>query len=147
MYQNSWWNDLQFLRCRVWQTEIGNYESSFSFYLPPENLKYQKTAGDIIILLMCTKSYEVQFLRHGARQNFLSFWAIFWPPTPPPPPITPQNHNNLENQNLKKKKNPWYWPRKLKFGKKVKNTWRCYPFTHVYHKLRSDVWFLRYKMW
>ena len=52
----------------------------FPFYLPPENLKYQnlkKIAGDIIILLMCTKSYEVQFLRHGARQNFLSLWAIF----------------------------------------------------------------------
>ena len=42
---------------------------------------------------------------------------------------------------------PHYWPRKLKFGKNVKNTWRYYPFTHVYHKSRSyDVWFLRYKV-
>ena len=41
---------------------------------------------------------------------------------------------------------PHYWPQKLKFGKNVKNTWRYYPFTHVYHKSRSyDVWFLRYK--
>ena len=40
-----------------------------------------------------------------------------------------------------------YWPQKLKFGKNVKNTWRYYPFTHVYHKSRSyDVWFLRYKV-
>ena len=27
-----------------------------------------------------------------------------------------------------------YWTRKLKFGKYVKNTWRYYPFTRVYHK-------------
>ena len=44
---------------------------------------------------------------------------------------------------------PHYWPWNLKFGKNVKNTWRHYPFTHVYHKSRSyayDVWFLRYKV-
>ena len=41
-----------------------------------------------------------------------------------------------------------YWPQKLNFEKKnVKNTWRYYPFTHVYHKSRSyGVWFLRYKV-
>ena len=40
-----------------------------------------------------------------------------------------------------------YWPQKLKFGKNVKNIWRYYPFTHVYHYSRSyDVWFLRYKV-
>ena len=39
-----------------------------------------------------------------------------------------------------------YWCWKLKFGKNVKNLWRYYPFTHVFHKSRSyDVWFLRYK--
>ena len=42
---------------------------------------------------------------------------------------------------------PHYWPRKSKFGKYVKNTWRYFPFTHVHHKSRSyDVWFLRYKV-
>ena len=42
---------------------------------------------------------------------------------------------------------PHYWPRKLKFGKNVKKTWRYYPFTYVHHKSRSyDVWFLRYKV-
>ena len=41
---------------------------------------------------------------------------------------------------------PHYWPRKLKFGKNVNNTWRYYPFTHLHHKSRShDVWFQRYK--
>ena len=42
---------------------------------------------------------------------------------------------------------PNCWTQKLKFGKNVKNTWRYYPFTHAYHKLRSyDTWFLRYKV-
>ena len=36
---------------------------------------------------------------------------------------------------------------KIKIWKKCKNTWRYYPFTHVYHKSRSyDVWFLRHKV-
>ena len=29
--------------------------------------KKEKTSGDIIILHMCTKNYDVQFLRYGAR--------------------------------------------------------------------------------
>ena len=33
-----------------------------------------------------------------------------------------------------------YVPRKSKFWKNEKNTWRCYHFTNVYH----NVWFLRY---
>ena len=38
-----------------------------------------------------------------------------------------------------------YWPRKLKFGKNVKNTWGYFDFTFVYHKWQSyDVCFLRY---
>ena len=48
VYQKSWWYDLQFLRYRVCQTEIGNYGSD--------------TEWD--------------------RQNFLSYWAIFWLFTP-----------------------------------------------------------------
>ena len=43
---------------------------------------------------------------------------------------------------------PHYWPWELKLGKNVKQAWRFYPFTHVYHKWRSyDLWFLRYKAW
>ena len=38
-----------------------------------------------------------------------------------------------------------YGPRKSKFWKNEKNTWRYYHFTNVYHKWQSyDVWFLRY---
>ena len=32
-------------------------------------------------------------------------------------------------------------------GHCTQKTWRYYPFTHVYHKWRSYVWFLRYKVW
>ena len=65
--------------------------------------KMKKIAGDIIILHMCTKNHnhEVQFLRYGVRQNFLSFWAIFCPFIPSPPPSP---HNNPENQNFEKMK-------------------------------------------
>ena len=42
------------------------------------------------------QSYEVQFLRYGVRQNYLSFWAIFCPFIPP--------YNNPENQNFEKMK-------------------------------------------
>ena len=41
-----------------------------------------------------------------------------------------------------------YGPRKSKFWKNLKNTWRYYHFTNVYHKWQSyDVWFLRYEVW
>ena len=54
---------------------------------------------------------------------FLSFWTIFCTFTP-----------------LK--------PKKLKFWKYEKTTWRYYDFTHVHHKWQSyDVWFLRYGAW
>ena len=43
----------------------------------------------------------------SATDNFLSFWAIF---------------------SLL----PFCWPWKLKFGKNVKNTCRCYPFSRVH---------------
>ena len=45
----------------------------FPFYPPnsPKNQnlkKMKKTPRDIIILHMCTKNYDVRFLRYGARQ-------------------------------------------------------------------------------
>ena len=44
------------------------------------------------------QSYEVQFLKYGVRQFFLSFWAIFCPLPPPP------SFNNPESQNFEKMK-------------------------------------------
>ena len=86
--------------------------------------KEKKIAGDTMILLMCTKIHK--HMRYSSWDmewdkicHFRPFFAIL----------------------------PHYWPQKLNFGKNVKNTWRYYPFTHVYHKSRSyDVWFLRYKV-
>ena len=83
------------------------HTSEFSFVIhwwTLKNLKNQtfekmkNIAGDTI-LHMCSKkhSYEVQFLRYGVRQNFLSFWAIFCP-------VTPLSPNNPENQNFEKMK-------------------------------------------
>ena len=89
-----------------------------------KNEKKKKIAGDTMILLMCTKIHK--HMRYSSWDmewdkicHFRPFFAIL----------------------------PHYWPQKLNFGKNVKNTWRYYPFTHVYHKSRSyDVWFLRYKV-
>ena len=116
VYQQTLWYDLQFLRYRVWQTEIGKCGSFFPF--PPKSQKNQNfekmknIAGDIIILYKCTKnhnhmrysSWDIEYNRH----NFLSFWAIFCPFTPL---LTP----------------------KIKIWNRCKKTWRYYPITHVYH--------------
>ena len=40
---------------------------------------------------------------------------------------------------------PFWQPRKSKFWKIEENTWRCYHFTHVNHKWKSnDAWLLKY---
>ena len=54
----------------------------------------------------------------SVTDNFLSFWTVFCPFTP-------------------------LWPRKSRFFKNEKSTWRYYHFTNVHHKWQSyDVWFL-----
>ena len=42
------------------------------------------------------QSYDVWFLRYGARRTF---WTVFFPPNPPSP--------NHQNQNFEKWKNTW----------------------------------------
>ena len=75
---------------------------------------------------MCTKYHN--HMMHGSwnkecnRQNFLSLWTVFYAVF-----------------------YPLYWPRKSKFWKNEKSTWRYYHFTNVYHKWQSyDIWFFRY---
>ena len=95
LYQKYWWYGLQFLRYRVWQTEISNYGSFLPSPPPPpllknlKNLNFEKMktiSGDIIILHMCTKNHN--HMRYSSwdtvwhRHNFLSFGAIFCPFTP-----------------------------------------------------------------
>ena len=84
------------------------------------------------------RSYDVWFLRYGARQtNFLSFWFIFCP-------------FNLKNQNFEKmKKIPRYHFTQMyhKFGKNEKKAWQYYHITLLYHKWWSyDVWLMRYEV-
>ena len=85
----------------------------------------KKSAGDIIILHMCTKNQN--HMKYGSwdlewdRQNFLSFMLIFCPFTPITTSII----------KIKKKK------KEKKSG--------CYHFIQVHHKWKSyDAWFLRY---
>ena len=88
----------------------------------------KKTPGDIIILNKCNINdnhmmYGSWDMEHN-RQNFLSFWTVFWPFTP------------LKTQKIKISK------------KQKKKAWIYYHFTPMYHKWQLyDVWFLRYGVW
>ena len=82
----------------------------------PEKSKFyhwEKTPGDIIILLMCTKNGNHMMnvpwdIKHN-RQNILSFWTILCPFT-----------------------------QKIKILKKnEKNAWKYYYFAQVWHKWQS----------
>ena len=115
-YQKSWWYDLQFLRYRVRQTEIGN-DGSFFALLPRPHIIH------VIQMYLKPQSYEVWFLRYGVRHIiFCHFGPCFTLLTQPPSP------NNPENQNFEK----------------LKKASRDH-FTHVYQKSQSyDLCFLRY---
>ena len=90
--------------------------------------KMKKIAGDIIILHICTKNHNHNHMKYNSwdrewdRQNYLSFWAIFWPFTP----LTIQKSKFLRNER----------------------SIRCDHFTLAYQKSWSyDVCFLRYGVW
>ena len=101
MYQNSWTCDLQFLRYRMWQTEIMGY------FLPFYQTKNQKirilkklkrlleissfyTCGSKTTILWCM----VPGVRDKIFCHFGPFLTFYHPPSP----------NNLENQNVEKMK-------------------------------------------
>ena len=87
VYQKSWWYGLQFLRHRVWWTEIGNYGSFFA--LKPRKIIILKK-WDILLEIwpFYTCVPQMTIMMYGSRdteherQNFLSFWAIFCPFSP-----------------------------------------------------------------
>ena len=87
-------------------------------------LKLKKTPGDIIILYICTindNHMMYGFWYKKCDQQFFVILDCFLPFYPS------------------------YGPRKSKFKKNEKNTWRYYHFTNVHYKWQSyDVWFLRY---
>ena len=99
VYQKSWWYDLQFLRYRAWQTEIGNFGSFLPFYLPKkptiQNFEMKELARDII-LHMCTKNHNhMRYSFWDTESEGQIFFVIlghcfFLLPAPPPPPPTQQ---------------------------------------------------------
>ena len=124
----SWWYDLEFLRYRVWETEIGNYGSFLPLYRPSRKTqnsefwkheKNYKRYHHFTQVYQKSQSYEVWFLRYRVRQAKKKlFWDIFCPFTP----LTTQ---------------------KIKILKK----WKKHP-EMVYQKSWSgDVCFLRYGVW
>ena len=119
--------------------KIGNFRSFFAFNplkKTPKSkfLKMKKFDGDII-LHMCTKNHNHMILGSGKtkwhKQNFLSFWAIFYPFTPAPSP-SPLLYIHVY-QKIKKNQD----------FKIEKNIWRYYHFTHVHYKwhhMMYDPW-------
>ena len=80
-----------FLRYWVWKTIFCHLGPFLPFYPTnnPKNRNFEKmkiASGDIIILHMCTKSYDHKMHSSCAmqcdRQHFLSFWTSFYPFTP-----------------------------------------------------------------
>ena len=128
--QISWRYNLQFLRYRVWQTEIGihNYGSFFSLLPHPLKTPKNRILGKkcwryhhFTHVYQKPKSYKVWFLRHGVRHRIFCHFGSFFSLLPP---------NNPENQYFKKNE---------------KIIWRCHHFALVYQKSQSyDVCFLTY---
>ena len=95
VYQKSWWYDLQFLRYRVWQTEIGHYELFLALLPTPSPLsRFLKTQNQNTIIIWGTD------LTYGVRQTkflvILNFGPFFCPFI--------VCSNNPENQNFEKMK-------------------------------------------
>ena len=158
----------------VWQTEIGNYRSFFVLLASPPHLKMQKIAGDIIILHMCTKTHNHMrhgwWNTEWDRQNvvilghFLPFYLPnnlenqnFEKMTKASGDVivlhmctTNHNHMMYASWDVACDRHVLsFWAIFCPFSPlttwKIKNAWRCYHFTIVYHKWQSyDVWFLRY---
>ena len=101
VYQKSWWYDLQFLRYRVWQTEIGNYGSFFDLLLLPlktwkirilkKNEKYCLRYHHSTHVYQKPELYEARFLRYWVKQ--IEFFVILGHILPFYPPNNPQNQN------------------------------------------------------
>ena len=137
--------------------------------------KIKKMCGDIILLYIYVyhkwrSSDDLWFLRYREQQNFLSFWTIFCPFTPlttwkikilkkwkkTPGDTTilhiwtiNDNHMMYGFWHMESNRQTFLsfwtsfcpfiplWTHKIKIFKKMKNTWRFYHFTNVYHKWQS----------
>ena len=100
--QKSWWYNLQFLKDRASQTEIGNFSSSVALLLLKKiqntkfwnNEKHSWAYDRFTHVYQKSQSYDVWFLRYGVRQT--KFFVILGHLLPFYPP------NDAENLNLKK---------------------------------------------
>ena len=119
VYQKSWWYDLQFLRYRVWQTELRNMGHSLPFYPCPlktwkiRNFKKWTKLLEISSFYTCLpKTTDILFC------NFESFFALLLPP------------NNLKNQILKN------WKKHLKMS----SLHTCVPKIMVIWCMLPEIW-------
>ena len=97
VYQKSLPYEVRFLRCGLRQTYffviLGHF-LPFCSPMDPENQNFETVKKNAWRYYHFTKmyhewqSYDVWFLRYGARRTFwtISFWTVFFPPNPPPQP-------------------------------------------------------------
>ena len=106
VYQKSWWYDLQFLRYRAWQTEIGNFGSFLPFYLPKkptiQNFEMKELARDII-LHMCTKNHNHMRYSFWDKESegqifFVILGHCFFLLPAPPLPQQPRKPKRWKNE-------------------------------------------------
>ena len=121
VYRKPQSSDAWFLRYGVWHT---NFFVILDHFFPFNPLKTQKIKSlkNEKTIWRChhfthkyqkSQSNNACFLRYGV-------WQTYFFPFRPFSALLPR-----------------YWPWELKFRKNVKQAWRFYPFTHVYHKWRS----------
>ena len=136
-------HDGWFLRYEAWQTELSIILNQFLHFNTPNSLKNKKfekmkiTTEDVIILHMCTRNDN--YMMYGSwdikcdRQNFLSFWTIFYPP------------NNPEKQNFEKMKKHLEILSFYKCVPKMTIIWSMFP--EIYSLSNSNYFMSAKKYW
>ena len=121
VYQKPQSYEVQFLRYGVWQIFFVILDHFLPFYPSPPpnksgNKSFEKSICRCHSLNLCNKNHYHMMYAYSDMESSRQFCyfkrAIFCSFTP-------------------------LLTRKLKYKKNVKNPWRYYPFTHVYHKSRS----------
>ena len=136
--------DVWFLRYEAWQTEfiviLGHFLPFYHTNNPknPNFEKMKKTAGDIIILHLCTTKYDAWFLRCGAQQTeFFVTLGYFFPFIPSPPPT-------LKAQEIKIKKK-WKKKKCLEtsscYTSVPRIMIRCYAVLEIWHVMDKNFYF------